>query len=327
MVHLVAAATASILLAGCTVEPPAPEPEPPVMAAVLDEPQELKILERVSEVVESTDQADESGALTARLSGPALVMRKAELALAGARGDTERLADLTTQMQQVVLPSDQGWPRTSYGIGVQPPSPDTPVLMVFEQAAAREQYKLWGYVELLPGVTLPRFAEAALGSPAVALDDTSLKMPPRVVAERYTSVLSAGEEAPHADAFAADELRDLLREYGQSQVETIAKEGGKGSFELAYEPPGPAVKAVRTADGGALVLAAVASQETTRAEEHWKLGPRTLSATALWGDAERTDVMRIAYREMMAFYVPPKESADQIALVGHHRVPYAVSNH
>lgn len=324
--RLATACAVVTLLAGCTTEPPVPEADAPVVAAVVSETQELKILDRVSTVVAQADQADESSSLAARLSGPALAMREAELKVAAARGDGEALTDLTPQMQQLVLPLDQGWPRSSYGMGVQPQGRGTPVLVAFEQASAREQYKLWGYVQLLPSVTLPRFAEAALGSPAVAADDTSLKVAPATVIEQYASVLSVDQRSQYADGFADDDLRRFLREYGKLQVDAIEEKDGRGSFTIAYEPTEDPVKAVRTVDGGALVLGALASQETIRAEENWQLGPPTPSARALWGDAEQTNVVRIVYRDMVALYVPPAGTSAPITLVGYHRVPHIVSN-
>lgn len=321
--RLATACAVVTLLAGCTTEPPVPEADAPVVAAVVSETQELKILDRVSTVVA---QADEASSLAARLSGPALAMREAELKVAAARGDGEALTDLTPQMQQLVLPLDQGWPRSSYGMGVQPQGRGTPVLVAFEQASAREQYKLWGYVQLLPSVTLPRFAEAALGSPAVAADDTSLKVAPATVIEQYASVLSVDQRSQYADGFTDDDLRRFLREYGKLQVDAIEDKDGRGSFTIAYEPTEDPVKAVRTVDGGALVLGALASQETIRAEENWQLGPPTPSARALWGDAEQTNVVRIVYRDMVALYVPPAGTSAPITLVGYHRVPHIVSN-
>lgn len=326
---LTAVGAASVLLAGCTVEPPTPAPEAPVVAAVVSTSQERKILDRVSGAVQAADDATDAGTLAARLTGPALAMRQAELRVAEARGDNKLLTDLTFETQQVILPLEQGWPRSSFVITVQPPDNATPALAAFEQSSAREQYKLWGFVHLAPRVTMPRFAEAELGSPAVAADDTSLKASPQAAVEQYASVLTAGEDSRYTDNFAAaddDELRLQLRKSGANQVAQIEDKDGEGSFEVAYEPAKGPVKAVRTADGGAVVLAELLSLETLKAEEGWRLTPATPSAKALWGDAEGTDVMKIAFRNTVALYVPPAGSAEQIGLLGFHRVPYAVSN-
>jgi hypothetical protein len=324
---LAGAVAGTVLVAGCAVEPPTPEPEAPAVAAVVSTAQERKILDRVSDVVTGAREDGDPGALEARLAGPALVMREAELAIAAARGDNEALTDLTMEPQQLVLPSDQDWPRSSFAVTVLPGDGSTPVLAAYEQAGPRDQYKLWAYVQLVSGVTMPRFAPAELGSAAVPSDDTSLMVAPAAVAEQYASVLTEGDRSRYAAGFAGDDyLRQTLRKSGKEQVAEIEKKDGTGSFEVAFEPTDDPVKAVRTADGGALALVALRSQETLRAEERWQLVPEAPSAKALWGDATGTDVMKIAYRYTAALYVPPAASEGRISLVGFHRVPYAVSN-
>ena len=325
--RLAAAGAVAVLLAGCTVEPPAPEADAPVGAAVVSTAQERKILDRVSDVVAEADRAGDTGPLAARLTGPALAMREAELAIADARGDGKVLTDLTIEPQQLVLPSDQGWPRSSFAVTVLPEDGTTPVLAAFEQASARDQYKLWAYVQLVNGVTMPQFAEADLGSAAVPSDDTSLVVAPQAVAGQYASVLTSGDRSRYAGSFDADDhLRESLRESGGDQVAEIENKDGEGSFEVAFESTDDPVKAVRTVDGGAMALVALLGTETLSAEEGWELVPESPSAKALWGDASGTDVMRISYRYTVALYVPPAGSAGQISLLGFHRVPYAVSN-
>jgi len=139
-------------------------------------------------------------------------------------------------------------------------------------------------------------------------------------------VLTLDEDSKYAGELRDDYLRSLLRRSGETQVAAIEDKDGKGTFEVAYEPTKDPVKGVRTVDGGALVLAAMRSQETLTAEENWELGPLAPSAKALWGRARQTNVMRIVYRDTVALYVPPAGSAEPISLLGHHRVPYAVSN-
>lgn len=313
------------LLAGCSVEPPVPAPEAPVVAAVVSEPQEREILENVAAVLEGAGQGD-AAPLASRLTGPALTMREAELAVLDAGGDQASLTDLSMRMQQVILPSDQEWPRGSFAITEQPDDRTTPVLMAFDQAAPRDQYKLWAYVRLVSPVTMPRFAEPGLGSAAVPADDTSLLVPPGAVAEQYASVLTAGARSRHAGSFPADDgLRQRLRESGREQVAEIEAEDGEGSFDVAFEPVDGTVRAVRTVDGGAMVLAALRGQETLRAEEGWQLQPVSSSAAALWGDGAGTDLLETAYHYTVALYVPPAGSAATVSLLGFHRVPYAVS--
>jgi hypothetical protein len=329
---VVATVLATGLLAGCAEELPTPKPEAPVAAAVVTESQEREILDKVASVVGEVTKSSQAKTLGSRLSGPALDIRETQLKVAGARGDTEPLTDLTMEMQQVILPSDQEWPRSSFAITVQPKDLTTPVLMSFDQATARDQYKLWGWVRLLPGVTMPQFAEAALGSPAVPADDKSLKTTPEDAIKQYASVLTVDKDSKYADSFADDDLREFFRDYGKLQVDAINKEKCGGAFEVEYEPTKDPVKAVRTADGGALVMAAMISQETILAkEEGCKIAPPTDSAKALWkandwtfDEDDLTNRVEMNYRDMVAMYVPPKDSDDQISLVGYEHVIYGV---
>ena len=324
---VVATALATGLLAGCAEELPTPKPEAPVAAAVVTQSQEREILDKVAEVVGKVDKPRDADSLAARLDGPALSIRETQLKVADARGDKEPLTDLAMEMQQVILPSDQDWPRSSFAITVQPKDLTTPVLMAFDQATARDQYKLWGWVRLLPGVTMPQFAEADLGSPAVPEDDESLKVTPKDAIKQYASVLTVDKDSKFAENFADDDLRQFFRDYGKLQVDAINKEECGGSFKVEYEPTKDAVKAVRTADGGALVLASMISQETiTAKEEGCEIGPPTKTTQALWGDTDVSNVVEVNYDDMVAMYVPPKDSEDEISLVGYEHVPSSVSN-
>lgn len=322
-----AAVAVSGMLTACAQELPTPTPEAPVAAAMVSEAQERKILDKVSGVVGEVTKKSDADALKSRLTGPALDIRTTQLDVAAKRKDTEPLTDLSMEMQQVILPADPEWPRNSFAITVQPKDLTTPVLMGFEQSDARSQYKLWGWVRLLPGVTMPRFAEAGLGSAAVSPDDTSLTTTPTDAVKQYASVLTVDSKSKYADNFADDALRQILRDYGKLQVDAINKEECDGAFKVAYEPTKDPVKAVRTADGGALVMAAMISKETiTAREEGCEIGPPTKTTQALWGDADQTNVVEVNYKDMVAMYVPPKESEDQVSLVGYEHVPYSVSN-
>lgn len=326
------------VLAGCAEELPVAKPEAPVAAAVVTLSQKDKIRDRVSEVVEEADKADEAGTLDARLSGPARSIREAELKVTAARGDADVQTNLSMEeIQQAILPSDQDWPRTSYAITAQPKDLTTPLLMAFDQATARDPYKLWGWVYLLPGTTMPQFAPAELGSAAVAADDKSLKVTPEAAVEQYASVLTVDGRSKHADAFSDDDLRARFRDDGKRQVEAINVEECDGEYKVEYEPTKDPVKSVRTADGGAIVMAAMVSQETMTAKvEECKVGPSTESARALWGakgwtlkddgNDDRTNTVEVNYEDMVALYVPPKDSDDLVSLVGYVRVPTSVSN-
>lgn len=328
---LVSAAAVSVLLAGCSVQPPTPDPEAPVVAAVLTEPQEREILEAVEAAATEHDTPSAAEGLRARMTGPALAMREAELRLAAATGDDDWRTDLSAETQQVILPSDQGWPRTSYAIQAQPDGRRAPTLMVLDQRSAREQYRLWGYVSLVPSASMPPFAEPELGSAAVAPDDgTSLVRSPREALAGYAAVLTEDAAARDTELFDDDELRRTLRdlEAAQTGVPGWGTTGGTYSFVAAVEPD-PGVRAVRTTDGGALVLGVLTSTQTiTLGQQGAVIETDALPAPqkALFGDQEATDRLRTRYRDLVALYVPPAGSALEIRLLGFRHLPTDVSN-
>jgi hypothetical protein len=301
-----------------------------VIAAVVSETQERKILDAVATSVAQHDKVATADGLRARMTGPALSMREAELHLAEATGEEKWRTDLSTRTQLVVLPSDQGWPRTSYAVQAQPDKTDAPALMVFEQASAREQYKLWGYVSLVPGVSLPPFAQPELGSAAVAPDDdTSLVRSPQEALAGYAEVLSKDGSAKAAGAFDDDRLRQNLRALATSQTDVAdwAETQGKYSYTAQVEPS-EGVRAVRTADGGALVLGALTGTQTIEVgQEGAKIRTDALPSAqqVLFGDQAETNRLRTRYRDFVALYVPSAGSAHKITLVGFRHMPIDVS--
>jgi len=320
----------SVLLAGCAAGPPAPTPEAPVVAAVVSEAQERRILAAVAETVAAHDTVSAAEGLRSRLTGPALLMREAELRLAEATGDERWRTDLSARTQRVVLPSEQDWPRTSYAIQDQAEPSRAPALMVLDQSAAREQYRLWGYVSLVPGVSLPRFAEPGLGSAAVAPDDdTSLVRSPQDALAGYAEALGGDAVAETAGAFADDELRQSLRAAERSQTGVPRWHTTQGTYTFTAERDADlGVRAVRAADGGALVLGALTSTQTiTLGQEGAVIETETLppAQKALLTDEEATDRLRTRYRDLVALYVPAAGSERKITLVGFRHVPVDVS--
>jgi hypothetical protein len=327
---LAAVGVVSLLLAGCTVEPPTPAPDAPAIAAVVSEGQERNILDAVAASIAQHDKASVADGLRARMTGHALSMREAELRLAEATGDEKWRTDLSMRTQQLVLPSDQGWPRTSYAVQAQPDNAETPALMVFDQASAREQYKVWGYVSLVPGASLPPFAQPELGSAAVAPDDdTSLVRSPQDALAGYAEVLGKDADAKAAGAFDDDRLRQNLRTLATSQTSVAdwAETKGKYSYTAEVEPS-QGLRAVRTADGGALVLGALTGTQAIEVgQEGAKIKTDALPSAqqALFGDQTETNRLRTQYRDFVALYVPSAGSAHKVTLVGFRHIPIDVS--
>lgn len=322
-----AAAAGTLLLAGCAAPLPTAEPEatPASPQPVLDDGQETAVLEDVGAVLAAAGEENDPKGLKARVTGPALTIRTSQLEVAKERGDADLVTELPSEVQQVVIPTTQTWPRTSYAVSVQPESMQSPRLTVYEQATARKPYKLWGWVRLFPNTTLPSFAAPEIGSEAVAPDDDTLLVSPTDAIAQYADVLNLGSRSSFADTFPDDSFRALLAE--RSKLWRDALKPAAGKYSLKFTPDeDDAVRAVRTADGGALVVGTLTSRETMTAEEGAVVPPSTETEKALFGDEDASNVLKVGYDDVVAIYVPPADSGEQVLVLGTEHVATSIAN-
>jgi hypothetical protein len=323
----VAAAAGMVLLAGCAAPVPTPQPEetPATPPPVLDETQQDDVLAAVGTTLEEAGAATDPELLEGRVTGPALAIRTSQLDVAKARGNADLVTELPTDVQQVVIPTTQTWPRTSYGVSVQPESLQPPRLSVYEQDGARDQYELWGWVRLFPSTTLPSFAAPTIGSEAVAPDDDSLLVTPTDAVAQYADVLNVGSSSSFAASFPDDSFRAQLAERAKVWNDALAPAAGKYTLTFTPDPDQP-VRSVRTADGGALVVGTMTSAESMTAEDGAQVPPDTESVKALFGSAGTTNVLKVGYRDVVAIYVPPADSEEQMQVLGTEHVATSAAN-
>jgi hypothetical protein len=320
-----AGALVAALLAGCASEPPTPRPDEAAAGPVLSEDQNTKVLAAVNETLGEAGKANDPEVLKRRLTGPALAVRSSQLKVAAARGNADLVTEIPNEYLGKIVPTTETWPRTSFAITVQTENLRTPRLLVLDQASARAPYKLWGWAELLPGVTLPAFADVELGSEAIAPDDDSLLLTPADAVAQYIDVLNLGGGSAFAATFADDDFRKLLASNAQVQSEALKAAEGTYTMQVAAMADQP-VHAVRTADGGAMVVAALTATETMQGVEGSKIGPPTETLKTLFGSAEQTHVLKAGYTDVVALHLPAAGSEDQARLLGFSHVATSVSN-
>lgn len=322
---LVALAATTALLAGCAAELPTPTAQEAVVAPVLSLDQEKRILESVRATLEAAQANNDLESLKTRLTGPALELRWRQLEVAQRRGNADLVTQLPMEAQQVVPPTTTTWPRTSFAVSVVPADLTPQRLMAFDQATARDPYKLWGWVQLLPNSVLPAFAKPDFGSEVLAPDDATLVMTPSDAVAQYADVLNAGDGSQFAPTFTVDKLREFVA--GNTATQTEALKAAAGStytmqFSTTEDPP----RAMRTLDGGAIVMARLSSLESFNGPTGAKIGPQTETAKAIFGDAQPSNVLKITYVDVVALYVPAAGSTEQVSLVGFTHVADAVAN-
>lgn len=315
----------ALLLAACSTPLPTPQPDatqdPP--PAVLTEAQETEVLTAVGTALAAAGEANDPAQLDGRVIGPALAIRTSQLAVAAARGNGDLVTELPTDVQQVVVPTTQTWARTSYAVSVQPESLQPPRLMALEQSGPRDDYALWGWVQLLPGVTMPSFADPSIGSEAVAPDDDTLLLTPTDAVAQYVDVLNLADGSGFAATFPDDALRQFLAQEAERHKAPL--ETAAGSRTMTFATTEEPVRAVRTADGGAMVMAPLSSLETFQVEEGGTVSPPTETQKALFGGSTATNVLKVGYSDLVALYVPPADSEETPRLLGYTHVATSVA--
>lgn len=294
------------LLAGCAELPAVTVPatsdrEPLVVQPV----QANRIVEAAGAVLDAAaDPATvDLTALATRVSGPELDLRTAAhtIAAAGATppptGGADDFSALTS-----ILPRQETFPRW-FATVTDAGADQSPSLVVFRSASARDPYTVWATPSLLPGASLPTLAAPAGGVAAVAPEETTnLPLSPQAAAELYADVLTRGSASQYAGEFTADEYRAGVESAVASETASLNASGGTFTQERTVLPDG--VLGVRTRDGGALVVAAFSWSTTSAGPTDGRSGTLEPALAALAGKEEALSAT-VVRQEVVVLSLPP----------------------
>lgn len=323
------AAAASLVLAACA--PALPEPAPAAVPAVpppaLTIDQSDRVLGQIGTILASADAALSTTGLQTRLSGPALASRTAEYAVTTATAGAKGLTSLQMNAQTLVVPSTETWPRTEFVVTEQPDDLSSPRLLVLQQADPRSQYTLWGWARLLPGIKMPATAAPTVGSAPLPPDATGLAATPTDVVAQYADVLLNGDASAYAAAFAAPDSYRQGIAAGRAPLAQVASQAS-GAFTETYTPVADQTFALSTADGGALVVAAMStSSALSFSGASLPLPPElaAVSGGALAPGAELRSSLAVTYSDVIAFYVPPAGAKSPVQVLGAEHIRTSVT--
>ncbi|PFG43943.1 hypothetical protein ATJ88_2659 [Isoptericola jiangsuensis] len=324
----IGAAGAVALLAGCAQEVPTPTAEEPFTGPMVTVEQEDAVVADVASVLTEASEERDAKLLKARVTGPALEVRSSQLKVAAERKDDSLVTDIPTDVLRSILPTTQTWPRVSYTITE--PTADLEVnrLVAYQQASARDNYRLWAWVQLIPGTTMPNFADPELiGSDAVTPDDDSLAVTPADALAQYADLVTKGtDDSKNAAAFELPSGSQDLVARVQADASSVRENDGfgeaDGEYALTFVPQGDLV-AVRTSDGGAVVMGALDGNVRIKVEEDGEINPLTETQKALVGDKDATNELYVEYTDQVALYVPPAGSEELMRPLGYSHVAVA----
>lgn len=325
--RIAAAVMAAMLACGlgaCEGQVPSPQPAASDVDVMPDltEEQEQRMRTRILDAYDQSIADLNPDGLQSFLSGPMLDVHNSRITVARATGSMDPLATIPHDIEQTVIPTDSGWPRVVYTITTTTEDQQSMRLLAFTQDAPRQNYKLWGVVRLFPGTELPSFTIPSIGSSMGTPGDEGLVATPQEAVEHYADVLQNGANSEFAGQFADDSLRQYLATLSQTVQEGM--ERNNGTQTQTFTPVTDTIKVMRSSDGGDLVVAQINSEWTRAAGDGRQSLPASDAEEALFGDGTATSTMRVTYVNIIALYVPPADSGEQIVAVGAERQPIRV---
>lgn len=308
----IALVAAAALLAGCSsTEPGAESTEVPDTSPVLTEEQIGNVTTDVNRVLEAVKTAD-ADALSPRVFGPALRMRVAALELDGKSGGQFPAGALSAPTNTSTVSAGVEWPRTILELTEIPTDGQTPLLKVIRQEGAQDPFKLWAWVRLLPGATVPATLSAEVG----VKEGSGAAHSAQEVVSNYVQMAPA--QVGNAVVDVDDTFTAALATQVKSMTDSASASGTVVSTLSAGEDG--AVE-IPTAEGGAIVVATLTQTavfQRTVAGSTFNLGG---SIGALLGENKKVEgTVTATWDITVAFAVPPAVSGQKAKVIGAERV-------
>ncbi len=300
---LLTGAFGGAVLAACGQPGPAAPGPGPAHPAV-SPAQAERVLRAVDAALDRAFTARNPRLLGARVVGPAKRALTAQLTVA-TRLKRTAPAPGPLVLRRLVLPAPGEWPRWFLAAGEVAGGP-TPVVRVLRSLGAREPFGLWGELSLLPGASLPALASPQTGTPLLGAGGAQgLVAAPADVVARYARALTSTPAEIQKQGFALDQFREQVA--GQFAADRRKLAGLADVTTLHRPSSADGLVALRTADGGALVVAAL--------EQLYRVGVLPSARGAVGLDTElaalagvpavRKGLQRTSV-ELLAFRVPPQ---------------------
>lgn len=296
------------------------------------------ILSRIAAVAAEADENLDAEVLEQRFSDAALEQRTANYTIRADVADYDvtppRITDESLDYQ--LVQSTEGWPRTIFAtVASEADAPDdagedgeevveeeqtAPSLaLVMTQQTPHDNYIVSHTITLRGGISMPAAAPAEEGTAVLADDLQALVLEPRQVGEEYARILAEGTDVEQADLF---DLADdsLIERSGRAWVaeaqEAADAEDQTVEYSVTASQSDLPIVSLSTGVGGGLVTTTVIEERTESAGEgNWK--PTAVgSVTALSGLEGRQEQLVRQVSHQMLFYVPGKDSGEQIQILG-----------
>ena len=282
----------------------------PIAEPVLNDKQLSEILQRVQTGLAAADKEKNADKLKEVMSGPAARIRAAEYATASASGNNDFIHAMSTTIQGGGVGQTVGFPRNAAAAS----EGASPSLISLEQNSARDQFKVWAWVQgfsekkNIPVLT----KQSAQRAKQVTADSTGLVSTPKAALDAYIDALNH-PDGENGKAFPDDLLRQKVQAARTTNLSslgevTVTATAGKDGFQGLQMEEG---------DGGALVFTTLTYTVVyKRTVDGSDLTLQGDVAALMGGNQKIVGTVTATYDSMVAFSIPKEGSKDKVAVLG-----------
>ena len=282
----------------------------PIAEPVLNDKQLSEILQRVQTGLATADKEKNADKLKEVMSGPAARIRAAEYATASASGNNDFIHPMTTTIQGGGVGQTVGFPRNAAAAS----EGASPSLISLEQNSARDQFKVWAWVQgfsekkNIPVLT----KQSAQRAKQVTADSTGLVSTPKAALDAYVDALNH-PDGENGKAFPDDLLRQKVQAARTTNLSslgevTVTATAGQDGFQGLQMEEG---------DGGALVFTTLTYTVVyKRTVDGSDLTLQGDVAALMGGNQKIVGTVTATYDSMVAFSIPKEGSKDKVAVLG-----------
>lgn len=219
---------------------------------------------------------------------------------------------------RIVVTSGGRYPRTFLALS-RPQGAATDEIAVLSTKDVRTPYRVAGRAQLLPGAEVPATAPGGQGAAILPDDAPGLAATPADVVRDYATVLQTG--ASRSTRFASNPVTVSVRANAEGQARGVFR---IAAFTQRHRPTADPVQALRTADGGALVMGAIErTDDFTVKKGAGYLAPPAAYKALAGGIAKITREAQVTTVQMVVFAVPPPGKGP-VRLIAFSELPFSV---
>jgi hypothetical protein len=314
---MAAAFTGISLLTGCVAEyenpilTPTSVAAPQVITPAITRDQVEEILADIELVVANADENLDRESLEVRVTGPALDMRRFAYNLARRIEDEDRRREPIEAgpIQLFLPPATDTWPRNVMVVT----GDENLQMLVLRQEDPRDNYKLFEYMTLLPGVDFPEVASEETGASSLKIDNKFLMVSPLSLGEAVGDLLNSGGDSSWIGI--VERNNDYFLDISAVQI-GLAQRLANANLNFQHTQSDYPVPLLSTIDGGALAAIYMIDTYTIIPKEPGDAVAISGDEAVLLGTQGSATGLETRYGAMLLFHIPASGSEARVRLLG-----------